>query len=681
MKLTDPVMTRSTESHTIAMGEGLMLPLRCPDCMTPLVEQAESAICSNCERTYPTSTGIYDLYPTEDFYWNEFTQTEMREYLAIGWDRGWEAMVKQITNDDPYLSWLLKSSARIDWLFHALDPERTTSCLDIGSGWGAITENLSYLYDEVWSMDAVSERLEAVQIRLRDRERDNVKLVRALLPTLPFEDNKFDLVVTCGVLEWVPLSTDEPPELTQQRFLSEVYRVLKPGGCAFVGIENRYGAQLMLGIHDHSGLPFTSFLPRSVANFVVRNYYALKNGKHLLSHDNPKTYRTYTYDRTGYERLMQKVGFDAVDIYWTTSYQFPRYSGPFEAEAVHFFLQTTPRKFRRFRTALSAGRTMARLLPNAVLEKMLESFAPNFLIFGFKEFRPDTLQDKLVPMNGENKSWLRVSGSDERAGRVQYFIIDKSKNVPVELYAFPRFPEFSERVRKEYQLLEKFSGIETELMTISGRKIWQSPFIVARELEELKDLWAAIDWLYQWQQSNQIGTSSFSEFQSYLMQVFDVTTSETANPDVWRSAVDKVATKIDQFSFEQIARVPEHRDFSCSNVKFTQNGDLFVVDWDLFQASGWPFFDALYLFLGYFAPGYSEKKFANAVKTEEFKSALRKWASKLDLDPQLLWYLIPYCLARLVTDATKGGLIYRWQAESLISVWLEAEELGWNCIE
>jgi len=126
---------------------------------------------------------------------------------------------------------------------------------------------------------------------------------------LPFEDDRFDLVVLNGVLEWIPASIEGNPREIQQAFLTEICRVLSDDGQLYVGIENRYGASYFKGKREeHTKLPYVSLLPR----FMGRPYHRLALGS---------SYRCYTYGRGDLKRLLRDSGFHCAAF----SYPYPDY--------------------------------------------------------------------------------------------------------------------------------------------------------------------------------------------------------------------------------------------------------------------------------------------------------------------------------------------------------------------
>lgn len=77
--------------------------------------------------------------------------------------------------------------------------------------------------------------------------------------TLPFEDDRFDIVITNHVMEHV----GERPD--QRHHLEEVRRVLRPDGVAYVAVPNRWRV-----VEPHFGLPLLSWFPPKVSSAYVR---------------------------------------------------------------------------------------------------------------------------------------------------------------------------------------------------------------------------------------------------------------------------------------------------------------------------------------------------------------------------------------------------------------------------
>ncbi|MCL4401858.1 MAG: hypothetical protein M1436_04210, partial [Acidobacteria bacterium] len=84
--------------------------------------------------------------------------------------------------------------------------------------------------------------------------------------------------------------------------------LLAPGGKIYVAIESRFGWNQIRGAIDHSGLRYTSLLPRFLARMVCRYSSNYRSGVNA-------GYRTYTYSYYGYRKLFRSAGLNLAAAY------------------------------------------------------------------------------------------------------------------------------------------------------------------------------------------------------------------------------------------------------------------------------------------------------------------------------------------------------------------------------
>jgi ubiquinone/menaquinone biosynthesis C-methylase UbiE len=113
-------------------------------------------------------------------------------------------------------------------LFPDKRPERV---LELGCGIGYQSAMLAQVADKVIATDLPDEDLQShapgmlqAQLLHRQLNIDNVELVGCSAEELPFESNSFDMVYSSHVFEHIP---------DRNKALSEIHRVLKPGGIHF----------------------------------------------------------------------------------------------------------------------------------------------------------------------------------------------------------------------------------------------------------------------------------------------------------------------------------------------------------------------------------------------------------------------------------------------------------------
>jgi SAM-dependent methyltransferase len=134
---------------------------------------------------------------------------------------------------------------------------------------------------------------------------------------LPFPDSFLDVVVLNGVLEWMGVAAMKAsPARIQIEALKEIWRVLKPGGTLYIGIENRYSIATLRGQRIHGELPVVGLFPRFISNIITK----LIRGE---------SHRTYIYSLVGYRRLLRRSGFLQNYFYMPhPSYRNPNYLIP-----------------------------------------------------------------------------------------------------------------------------------------------------------------------------------------------------------------------------------------------------------------------------------------------------------------------------------------------------------------
>lgn len=233
-------------------------------------------------------------------------------------------------------------------LQEALAPNRVSwSCLfnmnsswkilDIGAGTGGVACQLA---KECFSVGLDKSWCDAVFMQLRAKQ-DNLLRFQAIVAdaiSIPSVSDQFDLAVMIGSFEWIPSAwPSEKPRDVQLRALKEVYRILKPGGQFFLGIENRKYLGYFIGIPEpHTNLKFISLMDDDYAD--------------ALSWDvRGKPYLELTHSKDGYVDLLKEAGFDQIQVFWLyPNYRLPNYIIPLDhVDSVRSFIEKhlDPRDF------------------------------------------------------------------------------------------------------------------------------------------------------------------------------------------------------------------------------------------------------------------------------------------------------------------------------------------------
>jgi SAM-dependent methyltransferase len=299
--------------------------LACPNCGVPLGQELDKLSCLSCRQYWSVVDGVPHF--VSDFpYWGEIPQEQMQEINRLIQAENWKTVLAEST--EPCVqraSTMILNIERANW-HYLLDLPSDSRVLDLGAGTGTTSHALATHYREIVALEPVLERVQFMQQRFSQENLSNVRLVRSSLWTLPFAPESFDLVVMNGVLEWVAEGRAGNPKALQESALKNAFRLLRPGGYLYVGIENRFSPGYFVGYNDpHAGIPFVAVLPRFLAHF-----YARRKG---LS-----GYRNYLYSSAGYHKLLKRAGFTRSEFYLAIpSYNHPRFLIPMAGNSFSYY--------------------------------------------------------------------------------------------------------------------------------------------------------------------------------------------------------------------------------------------------------------------------------------------------------------------------------------------------------
>jgi SAM-dependent methyltransferase len=514
----------------------------CPNCHYNLEFKDGQDTCPNCRASYTYHHGIYDFIPEDDFYWGEISRQKMRQINRELETDDWVSVVLRLVPDKfGYIT----DPGRLSWLFHCYDQDANQVCLDIGSGWGSLAFGLHQFYETVYSQDGVLERLQFQALRAASEGVKNIRFLRSDLQKIPLPDNSVDLVVINGVLEWVGLR-DSPrkPEEIQHTFMLEVRRVLKSGGIVYLGIENRFGAQYFLGYQDHSGLPFTSLLPRSIASLALRIFNKYKpthdTGMHVFSTPE-SSYRTYTYSK------------------W----------GPLDGRSVRHVLDNLGNRYQDPLIRLFINLIL--LFPDLILSPLIQLFSPYFIIFASVEPLQSTIQSSVLRRAPDLKSFVRFSLGSNTSLKSTYLLLDRdgvTKVVNTQANSLPSKDE------------NRFSFQESE--GINGRLL---------RSHKKAEVIAASKWLAEFQNTTTTGIWSTQSLSQEISTIIKNTQSIPQCTNLLDHLVQFEKKYLEQVSNIKLPIVTEHGDYTPPNILVGPDHKLHLIDWEHSRERGNPMLD------------------------------------------------------------------------------------------
>lgn len=337
----------------------MKISLVCPKCKNKLKLEKRKYVCEKCKNKFNIIGGI-SSFITPDESIIEVEKKELSEIERRSQQFGWKNTIEKYIYDKfPELHRYISDPTR-SGLVYLLSPKKFGTALDIGCGYGTISLALSEFFKNVVSEDISIKKLNILKERMKAENKRNITLINADALSLPLPENSFDAITVIGVLEYMGLSKKELlVEECWKMFLNSVYNMLKEGGQAIFGIENRIGFQYFLGWKDHNGLRATTLMPRFLANI----YSKLKLNEE---------YKVYTYSYSGYKKMLKDVGFKKIEFFSPLkSYRFPKYIIPLDngKPVWNYFLKNM-------------------LIPKSKKERILVSLAKNVPISIIKMFSP-----------------------------------------------------------------------------------------------------------------------------------------------------------------------------------------------------------------------------------------------------------------------------------------------------
>jgi ubiquinone/menaquinone biosynthesis C-methylase UbiE len=277
----------------------------CPNCRVALHQHSEYLRCASCAATYPQVVpGVPSLLPASmDALKQEILRHWHEHNMDVDWRRPHPEFEKGTwtyfrETDRRWFNWhrpFLHSTYPL--LHRVFDMKRVAGrkVLDIGCGVGTMFEQMSVHGAHVTGLD-LSPRHASLTQRRREIFHLPGRVFHGDAENLPFADGSFDLIYSWGVLHHTP---DTP------KTIRETFRVLRPGGEAFLMLYNRDSFHFWWNKVVKWGIFRAKLLTMSMQELANRT------SDHVLTGGNPMSQWLRKKDM---RRMMTDAGYRDVQV-------------------------------------------------------------------------------------------------------------------------------------------------------------------------------------------------------------------------------------------------------------------------------------------------------------------------------------------------------------------------------
>jgi ubiquinone/menaquinone biosynthesis C-methylase UbiE len=513
-----------------------------------------------------------------------------------------------------------------------LDPSNIDTCLDIGSGWGTSAFSLANYFDEVWSLENQKHKIEFQRIRQEQEKIKNLMLVRADCLNLPFPENYFNLVALNNSLDWLEINKnginfkDIPKDI-----FKEIQKILKPDGCLFLGKNNLFR------------YPFTNFRLQKSSQSLIKD----KKGKWNNYHENLHCF-------WGYKKILKEAGFNQVEIYWTLDYNIPKFSGRFDGESYHFYLNWTE-KNKNLTNSNSILDSILAHSPRNIIKFAFPFICPSFLIFAYKKYKGNSFESRLMELKKPTSSFIKISGSTGIESKINYLLLEKGK--PHAVLKFPRFKEYKQ-LSLEEEKMSQFNQLDIQKNEIGSFKIFTEPYIRAKpfKLNNFFYHQAVLNWLLDFQSKTQHGFWEYRKFEAKIVILKNFLLEISIDKKIRLRTEQSLDLLLDALKKAKLLINAEHGDFTPVNIIIGYDNKIYIMDWEFFEEEGDPLFDFVFYILacasfGNF-PHTFRKNFTNQGKNSPIlKDLIVRFSKAKDISSELVYMFIPYVILRLIHRA------------------------------
>ena len=500
-------------------------------------------LCPNCSKQYNNSDGFFDFTDNR----LSFTYTQERKFSDFLSDINSHGYTKSLET-------FLKENPRFEHKFmkkegdiaFGLNHRNHSRCLIINSDLGNIPENLSDIFDEVYSLELDKNRILIQKFRFEEHGIKNTVLFRAHVDSLPFSNNHFDLVVLNGIQ--ISEKSDVSTRTQIINYFKEIKRVLTLNGCLCVGADNKSGIKI----------------PGNEADYYTDN---------KIYSDNFKNYNSF----------FTHLGFNVKSCWALPSYNKPHYLGNIEDGVSLKWLFTNFDKFFATNMKIRSLAMFFKLFNKSTCKLIMKFIGPSFIFYCYSKETPQGFEDFIKEKTGFDH-YIQAS----RNNKVMHILLDESGD-PKKILSCKRAKyDFTEKIMP---IIRKFPKMKDANEKILSEDWFGNDHLDRLNINHVK---LALDWLTNFQNNTSSGSLDLHDIEAEVENLkSELDRIEEIHNLPYHKCLDEYKQHVSAIKFKKTA---VHGDFQVRNILVNQdNLSVNVIDWSAFMEKGNPLIDFLAL--------------------------------------------------------------------------------------
>ena len=511
------------------------ITLYCPECNKKLEKNCS---CLNCSKDYLNNLGFVDFDQKLKIKPEQIHLEILSNIKSKGYSKGISSFIKKNSEFEYKFK---KNEGNIG--FRAIQ-KTNKRCLVINSDLGNIPENLSQIFDEVFSLDRNLEKISIQKYRFDEKNIKNIILIKSEDHSLLFADNYFDLIIIDGIKIF---EKGEISEIKVSGYFKEIQRILDIDGCMCVGVKNKRSLKIL---EDER--------------------------KNEINDDN------YTQTFSGYDSIFKKLGF-VVEPYWVLpSFQKPHYSGSINDDiSLKWFLDNFD-KFLFNDTKFAIPRFFLKKINSKIHKFLAKSVFPYYVFYCYKGTNLKNLE-KFILKTSNFEKFIQIIRSE----KILYILLEKNGTPNKILHCKNTKYDFSEKIAHIERKFPKFKN-PNEKICMENWNVGEFP-----NRMDKNDIKLVTNWLINFQKETK--SEEFSnedlkiEVENLKIQLEKIEEVKDLPYEKW---LNDYQNHISKLNFKKTG---VHGDLQPRNILLNHdNSTVQVIDWDMFIVKGNPLIDFLW---------------------------------------------------------------------------------------